>query len=78
MRIGLLMFLLAGIGCARAQPAVLPETVSIASQEVCSTGQQRPGRGRPGAAPCSPQASWWNTVGDALNGAATAARLPRP
>jgi len=78
MRIGLLMFLLVGIGCARSQPLVVSDAASVSSQDVCPAGRQRPERARTGEPSCHPQTSWWNTVGDAINGAATAVRLPKP
>ena len=78
MPIGLLMLLLAVFGCARPQPVVVTDAAYVPSQAVCSAGQQRLERGRTAGTPCHPPTSWWNTVGDALDGAATAVRLPRP
>lgn len=77
MHIGLLMLVLTIVGCANP-PASFPDTVHLSSQDACLASQQRLERGRPTGSFCQSRSSWWNDVGEALNGAATAVRLPGP
>ena len=78
MRIGLLIVLLAGVGCAGVQSTGRTEVVDSTPHEVCRASHQRPDSDRPTGASCRSQSLWWNEVGEALSGAATAARFPRP
>lgn len=77
MRTGLCVVLLIGSGCAGIPPPInnLTET---SCQDPCPSRLHQPQRdGIPGRS-CRAQPVRWNDVGDALSGAATAVRLPRP
>jgi len=78
MRIGLLIFLFVGVGCASPQSSGRTDLAASSPQKVCRAGQQGVDRDRATGPSCRAQSLWWNDVGDALSGAATAVRLPRP
>lgn len=78
MRTGLCMAVLISCGCAGTLPTSPNNLVETSRQDPCaSRPQQREGDDIPGRS-CHVQHVWWNDVGDALSGVATAVRLPRP
>ena len=78
MRIGVMIFLVMSLGCAGFQTSGRTDMAGPSSHEVCRASQQNAERGRVSIPTCHSHSLWWNDVGDALNGAATAVRFPKP
>jgi hypothetical protein len=79
MRIGLCVALLISFGCAATPPASTNNNLAeISRQDPCPSRLQQPERDAIPGRSCRTQHVWWNDVGDALSGVATAVRLPRP
>ena len=78
MRTGLCVAVLISFGCAGNPPALTNNLTDVSRQDRCVSRLSQPeGDGIP-ARSCRDQHVWWNDVGDALSGVATAVRLPRP
>lgn len=75
--VGLLVLFLTGLGCAGSGTSLTHESAEL-RQESCPSGQQKTERDRGSATSCRPQRSWFQQVGDALSGAASAFRAPSP
>ena len=75
MRIGLLVILLIGFGCAGPQA---PQTRYVAESlgETCSSRPVFPEKERAIQKRCPSASVGWGTAGEALSGAATAVRMP--
>lgn len=78
MRTGLCVALLISFGCAGSPPAATKNLTETSRQDPCASRQQQPERDDILGRSCRAQHVWWNNVGDALSGVATAVRLPRP
>jgi hypothetical protein len=78
MRTGLCMAVLISFGCAGTPPAMTNNLAETSRQDPCTSRLQQSQRDDIPARSCRAQHVWWNDVGDALSGAATAVRLPRP
>ncbi len=78
MRIGLCVVLLISFGCAGTPPISTDNLMETSRQDPCPSRQQQSDRGDIRGRSCHDQHAWWNDVGNALSGAATAVRLPHP
>ena len=77
MRSVLFILIFVSLGCAGPEASLTHDSADL-RQETCSSRQQKTERNRPPLATCRSQRTWLGEVGDALNGAATAVRLPKP
>jgi len=77
LRGGLLILSLTGFGCAGPGTSLTHESTEL-RQETCASGQPQSERDRSSATSCRAQRGWFQQVGDALSGAATAFRAPGP
>ena len=59
-------------------PTATNNLAETACQDPCASRMQQPEREAVSGRSCRFQSIWWNDVGDALSGVATAVRLPRP
>jgi hypothetical protein len=78
MRTGLCVALLIGFGCAGTPPTSTNNLAEPSRQDLCVSRLQQAERDEIPGRSCRAQHVWWNDVGDALSGVATAVRLPRP
>lgn len=78
MRTGLCVAVLISFGCAGTAPPSTSNLAETSRQDPCSSRPQQPARDDIPGRSCRAQHVWWNDVGDALSGVATAVRLPRP
>lgn len=78
MRTGLCVALLISFGCAGTSPTSPNNLTETSHQDPCASRQQQPESDDIPGRSCRAQHVWWNDVGDALSGVATAVRLPRP
>ena len=79
MRTGLCVAVLISCGCAGTPPASTNSNLAeTPRQDPCASRPQQPERDDIPGRSCHVQHVWWNDVGDALSGVATAVRLPRP
>lgn len=78
MRIGLCVALLISLGCAGTPSMSTNNLTETSRQDPCPSRLQQPERNDIPGRSCRAQHVWWNDVGDALSGVATAVRLPRP
>ncbi len=78
MRIGLCVAVLISLGCAGTSPTSTNNLTEISRQDPCPSRLQQPERDDIPGRSCRVHHVWWNDVGDALSGVATAVRLPRP
>ncbi len=78
MRTGLYVALLISFGCVGTPVTSTNNLAETSRQDPCASRLQQPQREDIPARSCRAQHVWWNDVGDALSGAATAVRLPRP
>jgi len=79
MRTGLWVAVLISFGCAGTPPASTSNNLAgPPRQDPCASRPQQPERDDTPGRSCRAPHVWWNDVGDALSGVATAVRLPRP
>jgi hypothetical protein len=78
MRTGLCVVVLLSFGCAGTSPISTNNLTETSRQDPCPSRLQQPERDDTPGRSCRAQHVWWNDVGDALSGVATAVRLPRP
>ena len=79
MRIGLLVILLIGFGCAGPQAPQTPQTRDVAEEshgDTCPSRRVFPEKERAIQKRCPSASVGWGTAGEALSGAATAVRMP--
>lgn len=77
MRIGLCVAVLISFGCAGTPLTATNDLTENPHQDPCTSRLQQPEREDISLRSCRAQHVWWNDVGDALSGVATAVRLPR-
>lgn len=78
MRVGMLItLLLIGFGCAGPDVS-LPQGIAASSGNACPSGRLASGMDRPVEGRCLAPSTGWTRVGEALSGAATVVRMPRP
>lgn len=73
----MLVILCLGVGCAGPETTLTAEDTE-SRQEVCANGQQKEEHDRDAATACRPDRTWFQKVGDALSGVASAFRAPGP
>jgi hypothetical protein len=78
MRTGLCMALLISFGCAGTPSTAINNQTETPRQDPCVSRLQQSERDNIPGRSCRDQHVWWNDVGNALSGVATAVRLPRP
>lgn len=78
MRTGLCVAVLISFGCAGSSPTATSNLTETSPQDPCASRLQQSDRGDIRGRSCHDQHAWWNDVGNALSGAATAVRLPHP
>jgi len=78
MRIGLYAVVLMIFGCTGTPTATTNKPAEISRQDPCVPYHQQAGQDDRLGPSCQAHHVWWNNVGDALSGVATAVRLPRP
>ena len=77
MYICLLMFIVMMLGWAGPSHTETLDRVDW-RKDVCPTSHGNPDFPKSSVLRCRRSQSWWQDVGEALSGAATAARFPRP
>ncbi|SPP63269.1 exported hypothetical protein [Nitrospira lenta] len=77
VRIGLCMAVLISCGCAGAPSTSTSNLAEISRQDPCASRSQQSERTDTPGRSCRAQHVWWDDVGDALSGVATAVRFPR-
>ena len=78
MRVGMLIIMLViGFGCAGPDVSQ-PHGVAASSGNACPSGRLSSGMDRAGEGRCLSPSAGWTRVGEALSGAATVVRMPRP
>lgn len=78
MRAGLCAALLISFGCAGTPPHSTDNLAETSRQDPCASRLQQSERDDVSGHSCREHHVWWNDVGNALSGVATAVRLPRP
>ena len=78
MRVGLCVALLFSFGCAGISSPLPNNLAETSPQAPCASRPQQPEREDISWRSCRAQHVWWNDIGNALSGVATAVRLPRP
>lgn len=76
MRIGLLVILLIGFGCAGPQAPQTQDVVEESHGDTCPFRPVFPEKERAIQKRCPSASVGWGTAGEALSGAATAVRMP--
>ena len=76
-RVLLLMFILVILGCGGPGSAFTRDGAEH-RQEPCSSREQKAERDYQQSATCRSDRTWFEGIGDALSGAASAVRMPQP
>ncbi len=77
MRVLLLMLIFVTLGCGSPGMSLTRDSAEL-RQEPCSSRQQKAESDYQHSSTCRPDRTWLEGVGDALSGAASAVRMPKP